>query len=252
MVAPATRGAVPFLAVAPGICLSLPRRAFYAPRRMSLLAGIAAALPSAAVAEEEIRRRAGEILGAGDYQTELPHPITPIAFDLPLGPLALLLRILLWGAVGLLAFLAIAWLARRLAPGARDVEVAEPSAAAPVPIPIASAEALAAQGRWAEAIHALLLETLEALSRAARLAPSLTSREIVARVALPERAREALSGLVLAVEVSRFGGVGAAEDDYRACLGRFHAFLETYRSGALPGIRSGGQALPPLRSGGRA
>ena len=132
-------------------------------------------------------------------------------------------------------------LVRRLAPGARDVAVAEPAAAAPVHIPIASAEALAAEGRWAEAIHALLLETLEALSRAARLAPSLTSREIVARVPLPVRAREALSGLVLAVEVSRFGGADAAEGDYRACLDRFHAFLETYRGGP-PQVPAGGPA----------
>jgi len=208
---------------------------------MSLLAGIAAALPGAAAADEEIRRRAAEILGGGGYQTELPHPVAPVELHLPVGPLALLARLFLWGAVGVLAFLAIAWLVRRLAPGARDVAVAEPAAAAPVHIPIASAEALAAEGRWAEAIHALLLETLEALSRAARLAPSLTSREIVARVPLPVRAREALSGLVLAVEVSRFGGADAAEGDYRACLDRFHAFLETYRGGP-PQVPAGGPA----------
>jgi len=219
---------------------------------MSPLAGIAAALLPAAAADEDIRRRAAEVLRSGDYQTELPHPAAPVDFHLPLGPLELLLRILLWGALAVLTFLAIAWLVRRLAPAARDVELAEPSDAAPVAIPITSAEALAAEGRWAEAIHALLLETLQALSRAARLAPSLTSREIVARVPLPDRARDAHSGLVLAVEVSRFGGAAAAEDDYRACLGRFHAFLETYRSGALPRVRSGGQALPRIPSGGRA
>jgi hypothetical protein len=207
---------------------------------MPLPAGTAAALLPAAAADEEIRRRAGELLAAGGYQTELPHPQAPVAFHLPLGPLELLLRLLLWGALAVLAFLAIAWLVRRLAPAARDAEVAEPADGAPAEIPIASAEALAAEGRWAEAIHALLLETLAALSRAARLAPSLTSREIVARVQLPDPARDALSGLVLAVEVSRFGGAAAAEDDYRTCLGRFHAFLETYRSGA------------PARSGGRA
>ncbi|HET8538598.1 MAG TPA: hypothetical protein VFL83_01875 [Anaeromyxobacter sp.] len=207
---------------------------------MSLPAGIAAALLPAAAADEEIRRRAAEVLRDGGYQTELPQRAAPLDLHLPLGPLELLVRILLWGAAAVVAFLAIAWLVRRLAPAARDVEVAEPAGPAPVEIPIASAEALAAQGRWAEAIHALLLETLEALSRAARLAPSLTSREIVSRVPLPERARDALSGLVLAVEVSRFGGAAAAEDDYRACLGRFHAFLETYRGGA------------PARAGGRA
>ncbi len=213
--------------------LSPARRAFYARGRMSLLAGAAAALFTAAPADEEIRRRAAEVLARGGYQTELPHPTAPLELRLPpLGPLELLVRILLWGALAVLAFLAIAWLVRRLAPGTRDAELAEPAAAAPVAIPIESAEALAGEGRWAEAIHALLLETLQALSRAARLTPSLTSREIVARVALPERARDALSGLVLAVEVSRFGGAAAAEEDYRACLDRFHAFLATYRSAA--------------------
>jgi hypothetical protein len=34
------------------------------------------------------------------------------------------------------------------------------------------------------------------------------------------------------VELSRFGGAAAGETDYRACLDRFHAFLETYRSAA--------------------
>ncbi len=207
---------------------------------MSFLVGAAAALYSAAPSDEELRTRAARIVAEGGYQAELPHPAAPLDVHLPLGPLELLLRILLWGALGVLAFLAVAWLVRRLAPGARDVELAEPAGAAPVAIPIASAEALAAEGRWAEAIHALLLDTLTALSRAARLAPSLTSREIVARVPLPAPAREALSGLVVAVEVSRFGGAAAVEEDYRACLGRFRAFLDTYR--AAPRVRPGGAA----------
>lgn len=184
------------------------------------------------LAAGEIRRRAAELLASGDYQTELPRARVPVAFDLPLGPLEVLLRILFWAGLAVLVFLAVSWLVRRLSSPPRDPEVAPAGAAVPVVIPIASAEALAAEGRWAEAIHALLLETLEALSRAARLAPSLTSREIVARVPLPLRARDALSGLVLAVEVSRFGGAVAGERDYRECLGRFHAFLDTYRGAA--------------------
>lgn len=186
------------------------------------------------LAADEIRRRAAELLASGDYQTELPRARVPfkLDLDLPLGPLEVLLRILFWAGLAVLFFLAVSWLVRRLSGPPRDPEVAPAGAAAPVAIPIASAEALAAEGRWAEAIHALLLETLEALSRAARLAPSLTSREIVARVRLPVRAREALSGLVLAVEVSRFGGGAAEERDYRECLGRFHAFLDTYRGAA--------------------
>ena len=57
------------------------------------------------------------------------------------------------------------------------------------------------------------------------IAPSLTSREIVARArALPKDARAALGDLVLAVEVSHFGGVTPGEDDYKLCVERFHAF----------------------------
>jgi Domain of unknown function (DUF4129) len=200
---------------------------------MPHLPGLGRLLLAATLSPAEIRARAEAVLAAGKYQTALPQePTPPKPFDLPLGPLELLLRILLWTALAVLVALAVIWLARRLSGGARDAEVAEPAREAPPEVPIDSAEALAGQGRWAEAIHALLLETLKALSRAARLAPSLTSREIVERISLPSGARDALEGLVLAVEVSRFGGEPAAEGDYRACLSRFHAFLDTYRSAA--------------------
>lgn len=198
---------------------------------MPLLPGPGALLLAAAAGDA--RERARALLRDDAYQTALPKdPVEPAFFHLPLGPIELLLRLLLWTALGVLVVLAVTWLARRLAPGPRDAEVTDATATAPVAIPIESAEALAAAGRWADAIHALLLETLEALSRAARLAPSLTSREIVERVTLPAPAREALGGLVAAVEISRFGGAEAGERDYRACLARFQAFLETYRSAA--------------------
>ena len=200
---------------------------------MPQLSGLRALLLSASLSPAELRARAEAVLAAGDYQTALPTaPALPKVFQLPLGPLDLLLRIFLYTALAVLVFLAISWLVRRLSGGARDAELAEPAALAPPVIPLDSAEALAAEGRFADAIHALLLETLQALSRAARLAPSLTSREIVEHVPLPDRARAALEGLVLAVEVSRFGGAPAAEPEYRACLSRFHAFLDTYRSAA--------------------
>jgi len=200
---------------------------------MPLPAGPGALLLAAASSADDIRERAAAILREGSYQTALPKDRAPLrAFELPLGPLELLLRILLWTALAVLAVLAVSWLVRRLSGGARDALVEDAAPPLPAEIPIASAEALAAEGRFADAIHALLLETLAALSRAARLAPSLTSREIVEKVPLPARAGEALRGLVVAVEVSRFGGARAEEEEYRACLARFRAFLDTYRSAA--------------------
>lgn len=199
---------------------------------MPPLPGPGALVLLASPSPAELRARAEAVLAADAYQTALPRGLAPKAFDLPLGPLELLVRLLLWTALAVMVVLAVSWLVRRLSRGARDEEVGDGLPAPPAAIPIASAEALAVEGRWSDAIHALLLETLAALSRAARLAPSLTSREIVERVALPVRARDALAGLVVAVEVSRFGGAPAAEGDYQACLSRFRAFLDTYRSAA--------------------
>jgi hypothetical protein len=200
---------------------------------MPLLAGIVAALVAAAApASGDAGARARRILDGHAYQTQLPAPRSLEPFTLPLGPLAILLRILLYTAVAVLVVLAVTWLARRLGRSTRDVEVSEPVAPEAVAIPIASAEALAADGRYADAIHALLLDTLAALSRAARLPASLTSREIVARVPLAPGARDALAGLVTAVEVSWFGGVTPSRADYLTCLARFHAFLDTHRRAA--------------------
>ncbi|HET6440545.1 MAG TPA: DUF4129 domain-containing protein [Anaeromyxobacter sp.] len=171
---------------------------------------------------DEVRR----ILADRAFQTTLPGqaaplPLRPLSFSL--GPLG---DVLLFTAVAVLAGLSLTWLVRRLSFRRRD-ESAEPEPAGPqaLLVPLEGAETLAAAGRYADAIHTLLLETLSALSRAARLAPSLTSREIVAQVPLPEDAGEALTGLVEAVEISRFGGMEPGPDDYRHCLGHFRAFL---------------------------
>jgi len=180
----------------------------------------------------EIRDLTAQLLRKGDYQTSLPAEWKPPT-RVSLHWLGLLLWIVLAVALAVVVLLALVWLARRLRGGRVDAEVSgEGASEEPVAIPIASAEALAADGRWAEAIHALLLKTLEALSAAARLAPSLTSREIVAQVRVAPRAREALAGLVLAVELSRFGGASADAADYARCLERFHDFLAWYRSAA--------------------
>jgi hypothetical protein len=198
------------------------------------LEGAAAALLAASSSADSVRERTAEILRGGGYQTELPRgPPRPTTLDL--GPLEILLRVLFWTALAAIGIALVTWLVRRLAGFVPDAEAPAGPAAAEADVgrrQLASAESLAARGRYGEAIHVLLLDTLEALSRAARLAPSLTSREIVERVPLPSRAREALAGLVAAVEVSWFGGAEPGEADYRLCLERFHAFLGTYRSAA--------------------
>jgi len=194
----------------------------------SLLPLLAGTLP-----DERIQEGARKVLGDPALQRTLPADARPPQVDLPPLALELLLRFLAYAGAAVLLSLAAVWLVRRLRPGPSDAELAADGASGrPIDIPVVEARALAAAGRFGEAIHALLLETLEALSRASRLAPSLTSREILARVPLPERAREALGALVLAVELSRFGGARPGEADYRACLERFETFLATYRGAA--------------------
>ena len=196
-----------------------------------LLAALAAASDSGRA--PEVARR---ILADGAYQTVLP-PEAPLAgFDLPLGPLTFLLRALFWTAVAVGAVLLLAWLRRRLALRTRDVAAPGP-AAAPAELrtaPLQAAERLAAEGRFGEAIHALLLRTFEVLARHRRtpLAPSFTSREILERIPVPGEARAALGGLVAAVEVSHFGLARPGEEEYRACLGAFHRFVAAYEAAA--------------------
>ncbi len=195
-----------------------------------LRGAVQAAILAAGQATADAGALAREVLGDEGYQKDLPSPAPPTlprTLDLPeLG----LLRFVLYAAVLVAVALAAVWLARFfLTRGARDVALPPEATPAPLQVELEGPERLAAAGRWAEAIHALLLETLAALSRAARLAPSYTSREILERVRLPLPAREALEALVLAVELSRFGGEPAGEAEYRSCLDRFHQFLDTYR-----------------------
>lgn len=190
---------------------------------------LSAVVAAASGGSSPVAERARRILEDSGYQRALPKDPAPVdlhAFSL--GPFEQLVRILLWVALAVVVVIALAWLYQRLRGRTADVAVEPDAAPAPLQVSLNSAERLAAAGRYAEAIHVLLLETLAALSRAAQLAPSLTSREIVARVRLPARAREALVALVLAVEVSRFGGAPAGQPEYRACLDRFREFLETY------------------------
>jgi len=99
--------------------------------------------------------------------------------------------------------------------------------------PLGDAEALARQGKFDEAIHVLLLQTLGELS--ARLdnplPDALTSREILEHVPVPDDARLALSGLITSVEVTHFGDQVPGEADYQRCLGSFQQFAAAYRRG---------------------
>lgn len=95
------------------------------------------------------------------------------------------------------------------------------------------AEELAASGQFAKAMHVLLLQSLAEMRRrlGISIAVSLTSREIVARVALGAGTRAALADLVRRVEISYFGEYAAGEAEYLASRQSFELFSRHLKVG---------------------
>ena len=149
-----------------------------------------------------------------------------------IGPAA---KYLFWGVV-ILVVLLIAWLilrevaglrfnVGRRAPRARPADWAPDRAKAAVLL--ADADRLAAEGRFEEAAHLVLLRGVEDI-RARRpgvVAPALTSREIAASERLPERARPAFAEIACIVERSLFGGGRLDEPAWRDCRSAYERLI---------------------------
>lgn len=91
------------------------------------------------------------------------------------------------------------------------------------------ADALAREGRFAEAIHHLLFRSIEDIAnrRPALVRPAVTSREIAASGGIPERARTLFAGIARVVERSLFGARPVNEKDWLKAR-------EAYSDFALP------------------
>jgi hypothetical protein len=88
------------------------------------------------------------------------------------------------------------------------------------------ADRLAAEGRFAEAIHLLLFRSIEDLSgrRPGLVRPALTSRDIAGLEVLPPDARGAFARIAAAVERSFFAARPVDADDFASCRGDYEAF----------------------------
>lgn len=136
---------------------------------------------------------------------------------------------LFWGLVALLVLALIV----ALVPSLRQSALAlwrrwrrkpAPEAEAPVWQPQAEvarallqeADALAAAGRYDEAVHLILFRSIEDIEawRGDIVRPSLTSRDIARADALPDRARQVFARIVAAVERSLFGGRPLGRGDW--------------------------------------
>jgi hypothetical protein len=148
-------------------------------------------------------------------------------------------RILLWTVIAVAA-LALAWAiynrlrfgtwrlrVPRLAP-ASDIALEEEWAPeeAPARSWLEEADALAREGRYAEAVHHLLFRSIEDISkrRPNLVRPALTSREIGAAEAIPSRARELFAAIARLVERSLFGGRAVGEQDWLEARGAYSDF----------------------------
>jgi hypothetical protein len=99
---------------------------------------------------------------------------------------------------------------------------------------LGAADDLAAQGRFVEAMHVLLLQGLAAIRAGLdeEFADSLTSREILRRARLSEPGRASLRDIVNRVEWTYFGQYPAALADYEACRTSFNTLTQALHGGA--------------------
>jgi hypothetical protein len=102
-------------------------------------------------------------------------------------------------------------------PGPEEEESWSPEAA-PARSWLREADALAAQGRYAEAVHHLLFRSIEDISRRRPhlVRPALTSRELAAAEVLPPSARGLFARIAFLVERSLFGGRAVESGDWAA------------------------------------
>jgi hypothetical protein len=104
----------------------------------------------------------------------------------------------------------------------------------PAEVVLEAADDLAAQGRFVEAMHVLLLQALADIRRRLdeEFADSLTSREILRSLQLSEVLRRPLREVISRVEWTYFGGHSADRDDYLACRANFSTLAQALLRGA--------------------
>jgi hypothetical protein len=155
-------------------------------------------------------------------------------------PDSAVLRYLVWALVAAVAIALVVMIYQRLRHGewrlpwrrGEQLAVLPPEEdewrpeAAPVRSWLEEADALAAKGRFAEAIHHLLLRSIEDIARRRpRLVrPALTSRELAASDGIPSAARDLFASIARLVERSLFGGREVGQADWDSARGAYADF----------------------------
>jgi hypothetical protein len=186
------------------------------------------ALPSHTEGDEPFKKSSGgnsPVFPGGDDARDVSLPV--------LGAGALLGKLIFIVLLVVIGVLIVIWIAREILRRRRPDDPRKD----PLPEAAAAASALerepafedasrlAAEGRYAEAVHALLLAAIRHFAERSRtpVQPSRTSRELVRLLPLGPEAREAFAELVRTVELSLFGGGAVEAADYERNLARFQA-----------------------------
>ena len=106
--------------------------------------------------------------------------------------------------------------------------------AAPARAWLEEADALAEQGRFAEAAHHLLVRSVEDIARRRPqlVRPAITARELAGASAIPTSARGLFADIVALVERSLFGGRAVAAAEWRSARAAYAEFVlpKTWRA----------------------
>lgn len=180
----------------------------------------------------------------GPFLRWLGHVLEPLARllgwisrQMPAAPYA---RIFLWGVIAILAVLLV-WVAyQRIRhgewrwPHRRRARQTEPVGddpdwhpdAAPAQAWLREADRLAADGRYAEAVHVLLIRSVDDIARRRPyvVRPALTSRELSDAEAVPPAARRLFAGIAALVERSLFGARPVDATDWAGARAAYEDF----------------------------
>jgi hypothetical protein len=197
-----------------------------------ILGAVAAAWADGA---PEARRLAADAIRRLDLQTDLPRAAEPLFPTFHIKPPSELILTVMLLAAAVLIYLFLAH-ARGdlLSVWRKPKDAAEGAGKGGEARPLAPAEAMltadefARQGRFVEAMHTLLLQSLAEIRQRLdeRFADSLTSREILRNARLPERGRAPLREIIARVEWTYFGEHPAEAADYQACRKHFSDLAE--------------------------
>ncbi len=192
--------------------------------------------------DEAIRQAHARLLEDRTLQFEMaafepPEPPAWLAWVAELfGAVAPFLMWIFWGGLALGAALVLFFIAREIIrlrfPGRRKPKTIDapepewrPDAQAARTL-LADADRLAAEGRFGEAVHLLLIRSIEDIDsrRPRTVKPALTARDIASLEALPPSARPAFRQIAAVVELSLFGGAEVSGERFSACRQAYEDF----------------------------